>query len=309
MCFWSCLLGLLLWISACSGPATTLRPTPPEPPRQPHAVATAPAAPTPPTAAPTIKIATFNVQVFGRTKAFKPDVMSRLIATIHKYDVVALQELKDASGEAPRLLLAALNRDAARSYAMLLSHRSGLEPDDARSQEQYAILYDTQVIEALAGERLFDDSARDLFQREPYLARLRTRAGSFSFVLMNIHTRPERAVAEIAALHDVFDWAKLAFPDEENFIALGDYNAACRYATPAELDSLSIRRPDYFWIVPDDSDSNVSPASACAYDRIVVTAATSRAFTGRWGVDRAFNDKLVSDHWPVWAEFSVAYAR
>ena len=83
------------------------------------------------------------------------------------------------------------------------------------------------------------------------------------------------------ALRDVFDWAKLAYPKESNFIALGDYNAACSYATPAQLDALSIRRSDYFWIVPDDSDSNVSPTSACAYDRIVVTAATKRSFTGR----------------------------
>jgi endonuclease/exonuclease/phosphatase family metal-dependent hydrolase len=264
-----------------------------------------PAPPTPRAAAPTIKIATFNVQVFGKAKAFKPDVMSQLATTIHKYDVVALQEVKDISGDAPRLLLAAVNRDAARSYAMLLSQRTGREPDDARSQEQYAILYDTRVIEALDGDRLFDDSARDLFQREPYLAHLRARAGSFSFVLMDIHTRPERAVAEIGALRDVFDWAKLAYPKESNFIALGDYNAACSYATPAQLDALSIRRSDYFWIVPDDSDSNVSPTSACAYDRIVVTAATKRSFTGRWGVDRAFTDKVVSDHWPVWAEFAA----
>ena len=24
-----------------------------------------------------------------------------------------------------------------------------------------------------------------------------------------------------------------------------------------------------------------------------------------WGVDRAYTDTGVSDHWPVWAEFSV----
>jgi hypothetical protein len=50
----------------------------------------------------------------------------------------------------------------------------------------------------------------------------------------------------------------------------------------------------------------VSPNTACAYDRIVTTTATKGGFTGKWGVDRAFTDKAVSDHWPVWAEFKTS---
>ena len=70
-----------------------------------------------------------------------------------------------------------------------------------------------------------------------------------------------------------------------------------------ELQPRANWKPRYFWIVPDDSDSNLAPTTACAYDRIVTTVGTKAEFTGDWGVDRAFTDKAVSDHWPVWAEF------
>jgi endonuclease/exonuclease/phosphatase family metal-dependent hydrolase len=290
----------LAWCVACGEPAATLHRTTPQPADPSSELLDGAAA-----LASRLRIATFNIQVFGKTKALKPEILSQLATTIGKYDVVAIQEVKDSSEEAPRLLLAALQREVGRNYALLLSPRSGREPDDRSSQEQYAVYYDADLIAPLSEDRLFDDSARDLFQREPYLVHLQAKHGAFSFVLMNVHTRPESALSEIGALDDVFAWARQNYPGEDNFIALGDYNAGCRYATPAQLDTLALRGENYFWIVPDDSDSNVSPETACAYDRMVVTAPAERAYTGLWGVDRAFSDKLVSDHWPVWAEFVV----
>lgn len=256
-------------------------------------------------AAGTIKIATFNIQVFGKTKAAKPDIMAQLVAIIRKYDVVAIQEIKDITGAVPVLFLDAVNAASGPDYGMLLSPRTGVQADDKASQEQYAVLYDTTVVEALPGDRLYDDSAKDSFPREPYLTQLKVKSGGFSFVLIGIHTQPTGAVAEIGALHDVVEWAKTAFSDEDDFIALGDFNAGCSYASPAQLDSLEFRGAGYFWIVPDSSDSNVAAGSACAYDRIVTTAGTKAQYVGQWGVDKAFTDSAVSDHWPVWAEFGA----
>src|SRR5690242_9553368 len=59
--------------------------------------------------ATTIKIATFNIQIFGKTKASKSAIMAQLVTIIRKYDVVAVQEIKDASGNAPKALLDAVN--------------------------------------------------------------------------------------------------------------------------------------------------------------------------------------------------------
>lgn len=129
--------------------------------------------------------------------------------------------------------------------------------------------------------------------------------GGFSFVVVDVHTRPDSAVAEIGALDEVVDWAKGVFGNEDDFLVVGDFNAGCSYASTAQLDGLELRGGDYFWIVPDSSDSNVATGSACAYDRIVTTAAAQAQYAGSWGVDRAFTDSAVSDHWPVWAEFGA----
>ena len=44
--------------------------------------------------AATIRIASFNIQVFGESKADKPDVMAVLAETIRRFDIVAIQEVR-----------------------------------------------------------------------------------------------------------------------------------------------------------------------------------------------------------------------
>ena len=106
-------------------------------------------------------------------------------------------------------------------------------------------------------------------------------------------------------MHEVVEWAKDNYKDEDDFITLGDFNASCNYAAPEQLDEMELRTDEYIWIVPDNADTNVSKSSDCAYDRIVITTNTGKDYTGRWGIDRSFSDKKVSDHFPVWAEFYV----
>ena len=45
----------------------------------------------------TVKIASFNIQIFGQTKASKPEVMDILAKIIRRYDIVAIQEIRDAA--------------------------------------------------------------------------------------------------------------------------------------------------------------------------------------------------------------------
>jgi endonuclease/exonuclease/phosphatase family metal-dependent hydrolase len=250
-----------------------------------------------------IRIATFNIQNFGPTKAGKPEIMQVLASIIRKYDVVAVQEVSDVSGQAPRKLLAAVNADGS-AYGLLLSERTGQQPDDHSSQEQYAFYYNTKTIGARDNGMLYPDGEHDYFQREPFVAGFAAKQGSLRLVLITIHTMPERAVSEIASLKEVIAWARTRYAGEDDFIALGDYNAGGSYVSAAQLDHLRTHDLPYLWIVPDSSDSNVSEASACPYDRIVSTEGLAANYTGSWGVDRAFKDKSISDHWPVWAEFS-----
>jgi endonuclease/exonuclease/phosphatase family metal-dependent hydrolase len=248
----------------------------------------------------TITVATFNIQIFGRAKRGKPDVMAVLVDVVRKYDIIAIQEIKEASGETPPAFLEAINADGGPDYAMVVSPPTGATASSS-AKEQYAFYFNTETIESLDEGALYPDPA-DAFVREPWVARFRAAGGSFSFVLLGVHTQPAAAVAEVGALHDAVTWARTRYAGEDDFIALGDFNASCSYASTAALDALALRGAEYSWIVPDDADTNLA-ASTCAYDRIVVTAATDGDYSGQWGVDQAFTDTTVSDHWPVWAKF------
>ncbi len=45
----------------------------------------------------TIKIASFNIQIFGKSKRQKEDVMEILTKTVRNFDIVAVQEFRDKS--------------------------------------------------------------------------------------------------------------------------------------------------------------------------------------------------------------------
>ena len=67
---------------------------------------------------------------------------------------------------------------------------------------------------------------------------------------------------------------------------------------------MKIRSSEFYWIVPDDTDTTVSPNTSCAYDRIVIAKVLKDRFA-QWRIANWFADNKISDHWPVWASFSA----
>jgi endonuclease/exonuclease/phosphatase family metal-dependent hydrolase len=254
----------------------------------------------------TFRLCTFNIQNFGKTKLGDSSRVNVLAGIVRKYGIVAVQEISDVSGVVPGAFCDIINKSGDKHYAVACSKLTGEQADDKTSREQYAFYYDSAMFSLVMAPMLFNDSAHDFFAREPYIARFKTKSGTFSFVLITIHTAPDRAVEEIGSLDEVVKWAKKRFPGETEFIILGDFNASCTYAKPADLDRLTIRGPNYFWIVPDDTKTNLSAKSDCAYDRFVLSLPAKSYYTGHWGVDSCYTSKTISDHWPVWAEFNVS---
>ncbi|MCZ6604737.1 MAG: hypothetical protein O7A03_06295 [Alphaproteobacteria bacterium] len=108
------------------------------------------------------------------------------------------------------------------------------------------------------------------------------------------------------ALYTVYQDVQKRYPREHRHLILGDFNAGCDYATPAQLDALEIRGAGFHWIVPDTADTNVNPNRACAYDRLVANSALFSHFK-LWGIADWFTNKKLSDHWPVWVTFDAAH--
>jgi endonuclease/exonuclease/phosphatase family metal-dependent hydrolase len=149
------------------------------------------------------------------------------------------------------------------------------------------------------------------------MARFSTLAG-FTFVLVTVHTSPANAEAEIDGLVDVLAFARDRFPEEADFILLGDFNADgsyydedCSFSPDAAGFKCALHAPEYEWVVTNDQDTNVA-GSEMTYDRIVFDKRyTAEDYAGVFGVfrfDEAFGlDSAmaaeVSDHYPVWAQF------
>ena len=254
-----------------------------------------------------IRIASFNIQAFGKSKASKPEVMDIIKNIICLYDITAIQEIRNKKGDAVKSLMDLLNNDS-DSYSLLISPRLGRK----EPLESYAFVYKRRVIRLKRQAVVYPDP-QDVFSREPYLAEF--EAGNFDFVLANIHTSPKDARKEIQALQDVVRFAQSHYKGENDIIVLGDFNAdnPGRHYFSESVTS-GFRSSQYFWVVPDGADTTVKP-TVFTYDRIVfLKKYTSPDYLGVWGV---FDFKLkyglsqkfaesVSDHFPVYAEFSTA---
>ena len=250
------------------------------------------------------RIATFNIKVFGKTKMGKPEVVTQLVDTVLQYDLVAIQEIKDIDETVPYDFLAELNNASGNFWNMSLSVRSGTQADDQSSQEQYAYYYNHSVFREIGEGELYNDSANDYFQREPYRAQFELlnvsgNSSGFDFTLFTIHTKPASALAEIDALHEVIQSYQENDSTETDVILLGDLNADCSYATAQELWQSPLRQPQYNWLVNDIADTTVS-STDCAYDRIITLDDLNGRLVGSWGIDTSITNTSVSDHYPVW---------
>ncbi|MEW6722510.1 MAG: endonuclease/exonuclease/phosphatase family protein [Candidatus Micrarchaeota archaeon] len=262
----------------------------------------------------TIRIANFNIQVFGESKRSKPEVMEVLAKTARNFDLMAVQELRDDTETTLPIYLEKINSLPGPEYAAISSPRLGR----TSSKENYAFVYDTSAIRLVPGSNYtFADpppgTETDLFQREPFLARFEAVTGDFDFVLITIHTDPDETPQELSDMALVVEDAKTHFPDEKDFIILGDLNADCTYLSAAKASALEIRNSTFTWAVPDEADTTTKTTN-CAYDRIIFGADTQENYAGEWGVFRFDQEytlnqtftEQVSDHYPVFADFKVS---
>ena len=263
-------------------------------------------APVPPQrGGPAIRIASFNVQVFGDEKAKKPYVMQTLALIVRNFHIVAVQEIRTKDN----YLLDGFLRDYVNAggqhyYDYVIGPRLGR----SNSKEQYAFIYDTAAIEINRQAIYTVNDPQDLMHREPLVAMFRVRGPAaneaFTFVLVNVHTDPDEAAEEVDVMADVYHAVRQASGGEDDIIVLGDLNVDDRRL--GRLGQIPGVRP-----VVTRAFTNTRKDKL--YDNIVIHQPSTAEFTGRWGVfdvQQSFGLALeqaleVSDHLPIWAEFSA----
>jgi endonuclease/exonuclease/phosphatase family metal-dependent hydrolase len=250
-----------------------------------------------------LEIASWNIKRFGQSGANNEEKVSEIAGKISDYDIVAVQEIKDLNpGTAPYILQDEI--DKISEYGMVLSNRTGTyceEKSSSQISEQYAFYYDNGTIKSLDSGHHYPNTECE-FTREPFAARFVSTEYDHTFVLITLHIDPDDAVNEIDSLSNVFEWAKFQYPDEDDFILLGDLNADCNYASSSQLDELDVRNDDYQWVIPDGTNTNTAVSSTCAYDRIVFDARGSGEYLDSYSTDCEVE---VSDHCIISAKFSA----
>ena len=251
----------------------------------------------------TIRVASFNIQVFGTSKSDKPQVMEKLAIIARQFDVVAIQEIRSKDNSVIPNFVELIN-STGRHYDYVIGPRIGRTV----SKEQYVFIFDTQSLEVDRRQLYTVEDPDDLLHREPLVGWFRVRGPdpnrAFTFTLVNIHTDPDETDLELNVLDDVFLAVQNDGRGEDDVILLGDLNVDER-----NLGELGLL-PNIAYCI---SGVPTNTRGTKTYDNIVYDAAATQEFTGKAGVFdfmRHFNlteqEALeVSDHIPVWAEFSI----
>lgn len=250
-----------------------------------------------------IRVASFNIQVFGRSKLAKPHVMDILARIVRQFDVVAIQEIRSADQDIVPRFIDLINAGG-RHYDYVIGPRLGRSD----SKEQYAFIFDRESLEVDRTQIYTVDDPDDLLHREPLVAWFRVRGPApeeaFTFTLVNIHTDPDETERELNVLDDVFRAVQNDGRGEDDVLLVGDLNV-----DDSHLGDLG-RIPEISWVI---SHLPTNTRGTAQYDNIVFHRRATAEFTGRGGVFdfwREYNlseDEAVevSDHLPVWAEFDV----
>ncbi len=249
-----------------------------------------------------VRIASFNIQVFGESKMAKPRVAALLAEIVRQFDIVAVQEIRSKQNILPQFV--DMVNATGRHYDYVIGPRLGR----TSSKEQYAFIFDTASIEIDRTALYTVNDPDDLLHREPLVGWFRVRGPApeeaFTFSLVNIHTDPDETATELDALADVFRVVRDDGRGEDDVIILGDLNVDDRNL--GRLGQIS----NITWAITGVATNT---RGTKLYDNLVFSQLATAEYTGRWGVFdmiRQFNltteEALeVSDHMPVWAEFSL----
>lgn len=274
-------------------------------PGRPGDATLASAPPVAPRTGPSIRIASYNIQAFGETKLSKPNVARILAEVVRRFDLVAIQEIRDKDDQFLRRFVQLVN-STGRHYDFVIGPRLGR----TSSKEQYAYIFDTASIEVDRSKVYTVPVEARMLHRPPLVGLFRVRGPAedqaFTFQLVNVHTDPDDVRLEINTLDDVYRYVRDATGlGEDDVIMLGDFNVDERGLE--ELGEI----PGLVAVV-NGVPTNIRGTKT--YDNLLFQSNATIEYHGRWGVFDVIREfhlagideaKEISDHLPVWAEFSI----
>ncbi len=250
----------------------------------------------------TVRVASFNIQVFGNKKASQPEIMATLAEIIREFDIVAIQEIRSTDKTLLSRFVDQVNSNG-RNFRYVISERLGR----SNQREQYAYIFDMDTVQLDGAQSYTIHDPDDLLRREPLVASFRTTRAAhdkaFTFTLVNLHLDSRSPQRELVHLNQIFRAIRNDGRGEDDVIIVGDFN----------IDSQGIANATEQTGLTGLISVNTNTRANQQYDNIIIDSRATTEFTGRAGVFdflKHYNLSLdqaldVSDHLPVWAEFSL----
>jgi deoxyribonuclease-1-like protein len=250
--------------------------------------------------APTLRIATFNLQAFGDNKASKLAVLEIVARIVRNFDVIALQDITSRQRDTLPKLVDRINQPD-RRYDYCIGPRVG-SPHQAM---HYAFIFDTDRIETDRYQLYTVDDPEDQLEFEPLVGWFRARGvdakKAMTFSLVNLRIDPVHAEREIRWLPELIQSIQQDGRGEDDVIVAGDLGGGDLKLRDSRLAGMSFALEGVATTISGDE----------MLDNILFPTKATDEFTGRAGtVDflRKFNLSpeqaiQVSNHLPVWCEF------
>jgi len=251
----------------------------------------------------TLRIASANLGPLDSQKLNRQDLADRLVEIVRQYDVLAIQGVH-AHNQGLMLDLTELVNQGGRQYDFAVSPRVGREP-----VENYAaFLFDRTVVEIDRSTVCEVDDPTDQFLNRPLVAAFRARGPeadeAFTFTLVNVEIDPTQVELELGLLAMVFRAARDDGRGEDDVLVLGSLGAG------DERLSTLINVPHLMWAIGRRPSTTLGTRLV---DNILFDSRATVEVAGRSGVfdlmrhfDLTIREAVeISDHLPVWAEFSV----
>ena len=252
---------------------------------------------------PTLRIGTFNLGSFDSNKLKAAQVMDVVARIAREFDVLAVQGIRSNTDDILPRLISLVNRTG-QPCDFAIGERIGPKG----STSQYAFIFNTRTIELDRSELYTVDDRQNLMTYEPFVGWFRSRAAkpktAFTFSLVNLQIDPDTAQQERDVLDDILFAVRHDGRQEDDVILLGDFQAV-----PGKFGDLDHVADISFAIV----DAPTTVETTATLDNLVFQKSATGEFTGHTGVfdfPRNYNLDLddaleVSDHLPVWAEFTI----
>lgn len=250
----------------------------------------------------TIRIASANLGPLDQQKLSNRETSARLADIIRGFDVVAVQGVWGHNQGIVLDLLELVNQGG-KNYDFAIPARVGRKPVKKYS----AFFFDRSILEIDRSTVFEVGDPGQVFLNKPLVAAFRIRGPkpeeAFTFTLVNVEVDPTQTELELNLLADVFRAVRDDGRGEDDVLLVGSFGV-----DPESYGSL--KRVPLMWSISDRPTTTLGTSTV---DNILFESRATVEFVGRSGtMDLTDQFDLsvqqasqVSEHLPVWAEFSI----